>query len=319
MLRHFKRDLAKNTRAGIAFDGSSAGLARVRRLGGGRRSLAIRVVETDESDQVWPDRAASCVADMALQQTPVSTVLSRQAYQLQLVEKPNVPAEELLAAVRWRLKDLIDFSLDEAVVELLEMPRNANAGSASMAYAVVTRHSEVMRQIDVMQRADLKMDVIDIPELCMRNIAILLPEDAYGVAFLHFTEECGYLTITRKGVLYLTRRLKTGRRELTAPADDFTSQERIAGIALEVQRSLDYYESHFDCQPITEIALGPGTDLDALPAALKQHLGLSVNEIKLADLFDLEDGWSTDQQGNCLLAIGAALRSDAPTRAAVSR
>lgn len=311
MLRQLKGALAKNTRAGIALDGATAGLARVRKLNDGRLSLAVRVLAVDGVAGGWPDHAASHAGDMNLKQTPVSAVLGASAYQLQLLEMPNVPAAELLAAVRWRLKDLIDFPVEEAVVELLEMPPHSNPGAPHTAYAVVTRRAEVLQQVEFMEQADLRMDVIDIPELCVRNIAVLLPQDADGVAFLHFTEDCGYLTITRKGVLHLTRHLDTGRRALAAVAsDDFTLQELIGGIALEIQRSLDYYESHYDCRPVTQIALGPGAGLDTLPAALTEHLGVTVRSIDLQDLFSLEDEISPEEQGGCLLAVGAALRAD---------
>jgi len=309
MLRQFKRALAGNSRAGLAVDGPCAGLARVRRGDDGRRSLSIRAMKAGTDHDAWPDR----VAGIELGGTPVSTVLATDAYQLQLVEMPNVPADEVLAAVRWRLKDLIDYPVEEAVVELLEMPRHANPGSAAVAYAVVTRRANVLREIERMEQADFSLDVIDIPELCIRNIAVELPQDADGIAFLHFTEDCGYLTITRKGVLHLTRRLDSGRRDLLASDDEFSSQERIAGISLEVQRSLDYYESHYDCRPVTEIVLGPGSGMDKLSAALTEHLGLAVNQMDLNDLFDLEDDVSVEEQGACLLAVGAALRYEPTT------
>ena len=311
MLRQFSRVLAKNTRGGIALDGARAGLARVQKPDGGRPKLAVRVLETDGSDADWTDRAASCADDLNLDRTPVSAVLGANAYQLQLLEMPNVPADELLAAVRWRLKDLIDFPVEEAVVEVLEMPPHANRGAPHTAYAVVTRRAEVLQQIEIMKKADLRMDVIDIPELCLRNIAVLLPQDADGVALLHFAEDCGYLTITRKGVLHLTRRLDAGRRALeSAASDDFAMQDLVGGIALDVQRSLDYYESHYDCRPVRQIVLGPGAGLDALPAALTEHLGLSVERIDFEDLFSLEDEISSEEQGGCLIAVGAALRQD---------
>jgi len=103
MLRQFKGALARNTRAGFALDGARAGLARVQKLDGGRPKLAVRVLETDGSGADWTDRAASCADDLNLDRTPVSAVLGANAYQLQLLEMPNVPADELLAAVRWRL------------------------------------------------------------------------------------------------------------------------------------------------------------------------------------------------------------------------
>lgn len=299
-------------RAGIAFDGARAGLARVRRLDDGGLSVAARVFDTAIDEREWPEQVAPLAAHMALARTPTSAVLGADSYQLQLVEMPNVPADEMLAAVRWRIKDLIDYPVEEAVVELFEMPRHANPGNTPIAYAVVTRRTEVLEQIDRMERADLQMDVIDIPELCIRNIAALLPQDDHGVAFLHFTEECGYLTITRRGVVHMMRRLETGRSALTdAAGDDVALQERISGIALEIQRSLDYYESHYDCRPVAEVILGPGVDLQVLSDSLTEHLGLTVNRITFDDLFHMEEVISAEEQGSCLLAVGAALRTDA--------
>lgn len=315
MLRHLTGALAKNSRAGVALDGATAALARVRRQNDGPPNLAIRMLEADGD---WLGGTARYADDLDLKQTPASCVLSENAYQLQPLEMPKVPKDELLSAIRWRLKDLIDFPLEEAVVELLEMPPHSNPGAPHTGYAVVTQRDVVMRQIESMRRTDLNMDVIDIPELCVRNVAVLLPQDEYGVAFLHFTEDCGYLTITRQGVLHLTRHLDTGRRKIADVAsDDFMLQELISGIALEVQRSLDYYESHYDCRPITEIALGPGANLDALPGGLAQNLGVSVQTVDFEDLFCLEDQVASDLQGNCLLAVGAALRTDATTAAAL--
>jgi MSHA biogenesis protein MshI len=308
--------LTENSRAGIAFDGAHAALARVRRQAGGPPSLAVRRLDADGD---WLHEIAQHADDLDLRRSPASAVLSVNTYQLQLLEIPNVPAEELLAAVRWRLKDLIDFPLEEAVVELLEMPPHSNPGAPHTGYAVVTRRGEVMQQLESMQRADLNMDVIDIPELCVRNVAVLLPQDKDGVAFLHFTDACGYLTITRQGVLHLTRHLDSGRRAIAAAAaDDFVLQELISGIALEVQRSLDYYESHYDCRPITQIALGPGANLDPLSEGLAQNLGVNVNAVDFEDLFSLEGEVAPDVQGSCLLAVGAALRSDAGLQGAVA-
>lgn len=320
MLRPLKRVLAKDTRAGIVPAARHAGFARVRRLEGGVVSVTARVLDSSPSDESWADCAASEAAEMGLGRAPASAVLPAHAYQLQLVELPNVPAEELGSAVRWRIKDLIDYPLEEAVVEVFEMPPHSNAASTRTGYAVVSRNDDVLQQIDLVKQADLRMDVIDIPELCIRNIAVRLPQDKNGVAFMHLVEECGFLTVTRQGVLYLIRRIDTGNRMLAeAAGDEFLLQERIAGIALEVQRSLDYYESHYDCQPITELVLGPGAAIDTLSTALAEQLGLTVSPLRLGDLFRMENDLSTDEQGSCLLAVGAALRSDSASQKAAQR
>jgi len=319
MLRLFKRAVQRQGRAGVAQDGDRTGLAHIERLDDGSLSLRARVVDSGANGDKWLDQAAASVAAMDLARMPLSTVLRTKAYQLQLVEMPNVPTDERLAAVRWRIKDLIDYPLDEAVVEVFEMPRHANAGSTPTAYAVVARSADVLAQVELMRQAELTMDVIDIPELCMRNIAALLPQDEYGAAFLHLAEDCGHLIVTRKGVLHIIRRIDIGRRGLEeAVGEALMLQDRIGAIALEVQRSLDYYESHYDCRPITELVLGPGNWPDALPAALTQNLGLSVSRVALDDLCSMEEELSPADQGHCLLAVGAALRSELPDQPAAA-
>jgi len=181
-----------------------------------------------------------------------------------------------------------------------------------MLHAVTTRRENVIEQIDLMERANLPMKAIDIPELCIRNFAVHLPQDEDGVAFLHLAAECGYLTITRQGVLHLIRRIETGTDALRAAAADLVrSLERASGISLEVQRSLDYYESHYDYRPIGELVLGPGAGIDSLVDSLKDQLGLKVSRVNLGDLFSLEKDLSSDQQSECLLAVGAALGAEA--------
>jgi len=58
-------------------------------------------------------------------------------YQLLLVEAPTVPKEELKAAIRWRIKDMIDYHVDDATVDVLEIPQQeAAAGRSRLMYAV---------------------------------------------------------------------------------------------------------------------------------------------------------------------------------------
>src|SRR5690606_31362999 len=51
-----------------------------------------------------------------------TTLMGPNDYQLLLVEAPDVEATELRAAIRWRIKDLIDFHIDDAVIDVVEIP-----------------------------------------------------------------------------------------------------------------------------------------------------------------------------------------------------
>ncbi|MBT8109303.1 MAG: pilus assembly protein PilM [Gammaproteobacteria bacterium] len=273
--------------------------------------LSAAAVERHANDDDWPGRLERQASGIQLGRTPLTSVLPSGSYQLVLVEIPNVPANEVPSAVRWQIKDILDFPVDEAVIEMFEMPELSTSSNKNMAYAVATQRSRVQDHIELLHDAGLSLDVIDIPELCTRNIATLLPQDARGVAFLHFADSHGTLTITRQGVLYLIRQIEMGLAAMEAVVqDDFARKELVSTIVLETQRSLDYYESHFDYGPVTELVLAPGSNIGGLADSLHEELGLTISSLDLNGLFDMRAALSIEDQSDCLVAIGAALRSE---------
>jgi Tfp pilus assembly PilM family ATPase len=92
--------------------------------------------------------------------------------------------------------------------------------------------------------------------------------------------------------------------------DDFARGELVSNIVLETQRSLDYNESHFNFGSVTELVLGPGSDIDGLADSLHENLGLTISSLDLNGLFETQTSLSTAEQSDCLMAIGAALRTE---------
>ena len=248
---------------------------------------------------------------------------------LLLVEAPEVDPTELKAAVRWRIKDLIDFHIDDAVIDVFDIDAQSERGRAKMMYVVVARISTVQEHIDLLEDAHINLGVIDIAELAQRNIAALLPEDPSGVAMLHFSRGTGLLTLTRQGSLFLARSLDFGTDLLAAalPMDnamaeegEFTLPEQhddmspmlarlFDNTVLEVQRSLDYYESHFGLPPVSGVVIAPTeTPIPGLLSHLANNLGLPVRMLDLNTILETEQPLSDELQAQCLPAIGAALR-----------
>jgi MSHA biogenesis protein MshI len=160
----------------------------------------------------------------------------------------------------------------------------------------------------MLETAGVNLDIIDIPELAQRNIAALLPEDVHGVATLSFDDQGGLITLTRQGVLYLSRALATSARQL---ADASVQGAHFEQVVLEVQRSLDYYEGHFRLPPIAHVAIAPlPDDATAFVRFLGGNLNAKVRLIDLAELIDVEGESPLALQSGCLAALGAALRQE---------
>src|SRR5436190_11344103 len=304
MLSLFKRAGSAGSQIGVFVTDEGVAAAQVTKTGAKPRLERCVYERKGDSDPV-----ARVLARLPNRRAPTVSVLDPGGYRLLLVEAPDVPADELRAAVRWRVKDLIDFHVDDAVIDVFEMPPHARGGRNRMMYAVTAKADYVKQQIDLIEAAGLNLDVIDIGELSLRNVATLFEAEQRGTAFLYLGERQSTLLLVRQGVLYLARHVETGVATLAESGE--LRSELVGGLASEVRRSLDYFESHYEQTSI------PQVHTCGLEAAdrdqLARDLGIAVRDIDLKTLLDMDDTLSPELQRLCLPAIGAALRSDPVT------
>jgi MSHA biogenesis protein MshI len=304
MLSLFKRARHTGSQIGVFATADGVAAAQVSAASPGRKPRLERCVYEVRGDQDPFVRVVSKLSSGRRAST--ISVLDPAGYHLLLVEAPDVPADELRAAVRWRIKDLIDFHIDDAVIDVFEMPRHARGGTNRMMYAVTAKAEFVKQQIDAIEGAGLKLDVIDIPELALRNIASLLEVEGRGTAFLHLADRRSTLLLVRQGILYLTRHIETGAVTLGEAGE--LRRELVAGLALEVRRSLDYFESHYEQASIPQLYTSGLEPADQ--EELARDLGLTVREVDLMAAFETTEELSPWMQRLCLPAVGAALRHD---------
>jgi MSHA biogenesis protein MshI len=247
-------------------------------------------------------------------------VLNPDEYQLHLVESPDVPDSELREAVRWRIRDLIDFPVDEAAIDVFDMPQQAGTGreTGKMMCVVVARNPVIAQKAAMVNRSGGELDVIDITDLALRNVLALTPADATGAALLYVEPAYSLILITGESTLYLSRRIWIGANELAGIAGrDPQSAEfrRVAdALAMELLRSLEYYEGHFSRPAVESLYVAPpGAAEAALQSHLSQAIGVEVQTLDLNRLLETSEALSDEQQARSLLAIGAALRYERAT------
>lgn len=253
------------------------------------------------------------------------SVLEPGSYQLLQVEAPDVDATELKSAVRWRVKELIDFHIDDAAIDVFEMPSQGPRARARIMYAVAARNPLIMQRAELLQGAGLDLQTIDITELALRNITQLLPEDEGGVALLQLSAGEGMITLTKQATLYLARNIDIGVQQLgtvgtvlssdnLALAQQSPRERAFETIMLEVQRSFDYYESNFGQAPIKNLIIGPLAEpQDELAEYAASHLGLKARALDLNTVLKSRTPLDMALQANCINAIGAALRLEEKT------
>jgi len=295
---------------GIGLRADGLCVVRIERATG--RPPALTLVDFRPwGDQGQEKVLARAAADYDLGNSRCTTVLDANEYSLLLTEAPDVPPDELRAAIRWRIKDLIDFHINDATLDVFDLPGEKAAGRARSMYAVAARSTAIQKRADMMSAAGINLDVIDIPEMAQRNLASLLPEDAKGIVLLSFTSGGGLITISKQGEIYLSRNIDIGLDALMQLSDTADLFDRIA---LEIQRSLDYYDSHFRQSPISTIALAPmPREVPGLEDYLKTNLNASVMTMDLTKLMECEVDLKPELQSACLAVLGAALRQEEKT------
>lgn len=262
------------------------------------------------------------IKQLGLQKVPVNTCLSADEFSLQMLEAPNVEASEMQQAIRWSLRDQIDFDIDQAVLDIFEIPQQTERGRTPVVYVVTARQKTVQQRVDLMEAAEVNLQYIDIPQLAQRNISHLLAEDQTGVALLSLSDHSGLLTLCQQGNIYLTREIEQGMNSLdTRPQQSVAGsdlnllesqspqQDAINSLVLELQRSLDYYESHFALTPINNLVLAPTDEpFDDVAKLIALSSGMRVRVCDLNELIESELELEPSLQARCFLAIGLALR-----------
>lgn len=239
-----------------------------------------------------------------------STLLGGGEYHMLAVEAPSVPTEELRTAVRWRLKDMLDFPVDKATVDVLDIPANQGARGGNI-FAVAAHNSMIEIRQNLFVDAAIRMRTIDIPEMAQRNISALLEPEGRGIAMLSFTHDGGLLTVSFNTELYLSRRIDVTLEQLL-DTDHERKHACFDKITLELQRSLDHFDRQYNFISVVKLVLAP-TGASGLEEYLSSNLYTPVETLDLASVLDISaqpDLVAPAQQQRFFMTLGAALRSE---------
>ncbi len=266
-----------------------------------------RVPFAENTEQAWGELARK----LPLAKNRYLVVLAPSEYQLMQVEAPNVPVPEVKQAVRWKLKDLLAYPLEQATVDALDIPTDPHApGRAHFMYAVAARNEFIKAYMDNAEAVGASLEVIDVPELAQRNIASLIEEDGRGMALISFNEDGGLLTFTANGELYHARQIEMNSFQMAA-ADDEQRLHNYERLVLELQRSLDNFERQFSYVAATRLVIAPMKAQAGLEAYLRENLYIKIESLNLADILDVTAISGLDDlamQSEYFHALGAALR-----------
>ena len=247
--------------------------------------------------------------ELGLKNSRCTTLLAEQNYKLLMTDRPKVPDTELAAALSWQIKDLIDQPVDETTFEVFPAPPAADITAAESSYVVAAENDAIQRSVAPLANANINLHCIDIQEMALRNLTMLMPETEQGKVLLWLNKNNGILIIARDGEIYLSRSISIGIDDLS---DESNQDRNIDALILEIQRSLDYYETRYQTNPITSILLAPGisTRIPALATLIQQTLAIDARPFELDQYIEYSTEMPENWQRDFFIPIGAALRTE---------
>ena len=242
-------------------------------------------------------------------------LLQRGQYQCVTMDAPaEVAREDWAAAVRWQLKDTVDFAVDSAAVDVLAVPPGHSYRTQPQLIAVAAADDQVRPLAEQGVDAGVPWRAIDVTETALRNLSQLVETAGRAQALLHCEAEHATLVVTCEGELLSARQLDLALN-LADDAGADQRQQVYDQAGLELQRTLDGIERAFGQVTLARLLITPMPGAQALCDHLAPLLYVPVALLQLEQVIDfsavpelLADSALLNQQ---LCAIGAALRDPA--------
>jgi MSHA biogenesis protein MshI len=142
-------------------------------------------------------------------------------YQFLQIDAPKVPPQEMRAAARYMVKDMISAHMDDVTLDVLKVGDGKHKADEHL-FVVATTNPLVRELLDLSDLMKWDVRVIDVQETAQRNLQQLLAkkeqrQDKADALLTIADDRQGLLTISANDELFFTRRLDLPPGFLTMP------------------------------------------------------------------------------------------------------
>lgn len=228
-------------------------------------------------------------------------VMPENAYQWVQIEKPNLSQQEIITSLPWTIKELVSLEPADIIADYYDS--SLKQGGLEKINVVVTSRTLFQPVLNIIHDGDAELETVTTAEMILCDM-VAKDDGAHMLVSQQFGSEPS-LHIIRNGDLLLSRKL----RGLMALAQQPLAQLKLGlldAFGLELQRSLDYFESQLKQPPIKSLQLAiPNLELHGIAQELSQFFPARV--VPFEPALSLCQQQSAEMQ----FAIAAALSLEA--------
>ena len=242
----------------------------------------------------------ACTNEVSTDICAVNLVIPHYFYQIVQMDKPNLSDEEIIQSLPWTTKDLVDIAPENIVADFIDYPITLPMQSSKMN-VFITNKLQLLPFIDSFEQTKPVLRAMTSEEMVLVTLFGSYKE-AHMLIVQHANHEPRILII-RDGQLVLARRLNG----FLGISDKDQNQELVEALGLEIQRSMDFFESQLKQPPIRSIQL-QCDDLSSLTLRAGLAEFLQVKVVDFAPNLEL----AQQLEPNFYYALGAAYQLTDP-------
>jgi MSHA biogenesis protein MshI len=228
-------------------------------------------------------------------------------YQLLLMDAADVPEAEMAKALRWSLKGLSDYDLDDAAIDAFMVP-SPEGDSQKKAMIAITPLSLLNQKRALLESAFLDANVASIAEMALGNLfSLMFPEqlekDSEPMLVVSLYESVRKVHLLHNHTFYLIRELTPGE----SPVEN--EPVEMINIIFELERSIDYCLNKLNLPEPKQVFFTPAFhQAVSFFKTIEEKLKLSANIIDLNDYLDIEGKPDLQKQQGMFYSITGAIR-----------
>lgn len=222
----------------------------------------------------WQDELKSYVEKNNLANTKCNVALSISKYQLLQLDRPPVEDSELNQALQWSVKEQL-FSEFDLAIDYFEPP--ASPSNVKKVNVAAISEREIYEIRDGVLKAGLTLNKIGIEELAICNLL----ESSDDASIILKQESGGQLSliIVKRNELFFSRRLRD-YENISSFSPEELKMGVVDNLSLEIQRSMDYFESQLRQAPVKKLYLSLDTLYqEELGELIKQVIFVAVEKL----------------------------------------
>lgn len=224
-------------------------------------------------------------------------VLSNQFYTLVQIDKPDLPEEEIIPALKWLVKDIVPIEPDDMMVDYTDAPVLVNG---MPKINVVCTHLSLLKNFtSSFKRHNITLKGIITESVAFANLVPISQEPVLLICQQPYEDLI--IMIIVDGQIYFNRYLR-GFNEIGGYSQEQLSNGICDSLSVEIQKSLDFFERQLKQKAIKNIKV-------LIPVANEQFIidKLAANTLVPVSTLKLSEAYAPHR--DCAASIGGFLEN----------